>query len=140
MKSALLTFAAIAMLALPMNARAQGTATPGQRANMAFVPKFLSTDKYGKLFDQAHQGAVEAARELGNPGLLLDAAPIQGGRGPSQREIIDAAVAAGVKALMISNSSGDEVVPTLKAARAKGVRVVSWDSPIASAEGEDVFI
>jgi rhamnose transport system substrate-binding protein len=119
---------------------APATATPGKALNMEFVPKFLSTDKYGKLFDEAHQGAVEAAKELQNPGLLLYTAPIQAGRGPSQSEIVTAGIADRVKAIMMSNSSGDQVVPALKAARAKGAKVVTWDSPIPSAEGEDVYI
>jgi len=121
-------------------AQSPATATPGKALNMMFVPKFLGTDKYGKLFDEAHQGTVEAAKELQNPGLLLYTAPIQAGRGPSQSEIVAAAAADGVKAIMMSNASGDQVVPALKAARAKGVKVVSWDSPIPSAQDEDVYI
>jgi len=41
---------------------------------------------------------------------------------------------------MISNNSGDQIVPAAKAAQAKGIKVVTWDSPIPSAEGEDVFV
>ena len=41
---------------------------------------------------------------------------------------------------MISNNSGDQIVPAVKAAHAKGLKVVTWDSPIPSAEGEDVFV
>ena len=43
-------------------------------------------------------------------------------------------------AIMISNNSGDQIVPAAKAAQAKGIKVVTWDSPIPSAEGEDVFV
>ena len=41
---------------------------------------------------------------------------------------------------MISNNSGDQIVPAAKAAKEKGIKVVTWDSPIPSAEGEDVFV
>jgi rhamnose transport system substrate-binding protein len=41
---------------------------------------------------------------------------------------------------LISNNSGDQIVPEAKAAKAKGIKVVTWDSPIPSAEGEDVFV
>ena len=41
---------------------------------------------------------------------------------------------------MISNNSGDQIVPAAKAAHDKGIKVVTWDSPIPSAEGEDVFV
>ena len=46
----------------------------------------------------------------------------------------------GVNAIMISNNAGDQIVPAAKAAKAKGITVVTWDSPIPSAEGEDVFV
>jgi hypothetical protein len=31
------------------------------------MPKFLATDKIGKLFGQAHAGAEQAAKELRSP-------------------------------------------------------------------------
>ena len=57
-----------------------------------------------------------------------------------QIEIVTNATTQGVKAIMISNNSGDQIVPAAKAAQAKGVKVVTWDSPIPSADGEDVFV
>jgi rhamnose transport system substrate-binding protein len=41
---------------------------------------------------------------------------------------------------MISNNAGDQIVPAVKAAAAAGIKVVTWDSPIPSAEGESVFV
>jgi len=41
---------------------------------------------------------------------------------------------------MVSNNAGDELAPTAQAAAAAGIPVVSWDSPIPSAEGETVFV
>ena len=41
---------------------------------------------------------------------------------------------------MISNNAGDQIVPAAKAARKKGITVVTWDSQIPSAEGEQVFV
>jgi rhamnose transport system substrate-binding protein len=57
-----------------------------------------------------------------------------------QIEIVTNATTQGVNAIMISNNSGDQIVPSAKAAQAKGIKVVTWDSPIPSAEGEDVFV
>jgi rhamnose transport system substrate-binding protein len=139
MRTTLLTTSLALLLAGTGLAFAQAPAA-SKAPGMMLVPKFLGTDKYGKLFDQTLKGAVEAARELQNPGLLLYGAPIQGGQGPTQSEVVAAAVAAGAKAIMISNNSGDQVVPAVKAARAKGVKVVSWDSPIPTPDGEDVYI
>lgn len=140
MKRMLLPMAVLATVALPMHAFAQATAPPGNAVSMVFMPKFLGTDKIGKLFDQAHDGAEQAAKELRNPTPLQYIGPILGGDGPSQIEVVTNATAQGVKAIMFSNNSGDAIVPAAKAAHDNGIKVVTWDSPISSAEGEDVFI
>ena len=41
---------------------------------------------------------------------------------------------------MISNNAGDQIAPAATGARDQGMTVVTWDSPIPSAEGEQVFI
>jgi rhamnose transport system substrate-binding protein len=41
---------------------------------------------------------------------------------------------------MISNNAGDQIVPAAKAAQEAGLTVVTWDSPIPTGEGEDVFV
>ena len=140
MKKVLLTIIAFAILTLPMRAFAQATATPGKALKMVLVPKFLATDRIGKLFDQAHEGAEQAAKELQNPSPLQFTGPILGSSGPSQGEIVTNAAAQGVKAIMMSNNSGDQIVPAVKAARDKGIKLVTWDFPIPSAEGEDVYV
>src|SRR5262249_54100705 len=57
-----------------------------------------------------------------------------------QIEIVTNATTQNVGAIMISNNAGDQIVPAAKAAHDKGVKVVTWDSPIPTAEGEDVFV
>ncbi len=63
MKKSLLTSAALAALAFSGNAYGQATATPGQEVSMVLLPKFLGI----AVFDQAHEGALEAQKELQNP-------------------------------------------------------------------------
>jgi rhamnose transport system substrate-binding protein len=117
-------------------ASAQVAAEPGQAVKMVLLPKFL-----GILpFDQAHQGAQEAAAELKNPETLQFLGPTPENSVAGQIEIVTTATTQGVGAIMISNNSGDQIVPAAKAAHDAGIKVVSWDSPIPSAEGEDVFI
>ena len=41
---------------------------------------------------------------------------------------------------MLSNNAGDQIAPAAQAAMDSGAAVVTWDSPIPSAEGEQVFI
>jgi rhamnose transport system substrate-binding protein len=111
-------------------------ATPGQALNMVFLPKFLGN----AVFDEAHAGALEAAEELQNPAELQFLAPATGGEGAKQVEIITNATTQGVNAIMLSNNAGDQVAPAAQAARDAGIAFVTWDSPIPSAEGEQVFV
>lgn len=111
-------------------------ATPGKAVKMVFLPKNLGN----AVFDQAHEGAEEAAKELQNPEKLQYLAPASGAAGTEQIPIITNATTQGVNAIMISNNAGDQIAPAAKAARDKGITVVTWDSPIPSAEGEQVFV
>jgi rhamnose transport system substrate-binding protein len=111
-------------------------ATPGNALNMVFLPKFLGN----AVFDQAHEGALEAAAELQNSTELQFLAPASGGAGADQIPIITNATTQGVDAIMLSNNAGDQVAPAAQAARDAGVTFVTWDSPIPSAEGEQVFV
>jgi rhamnose transport system substrate-binding protein len=140
MKKVLLTIAALAILALPTGAFAQATATPGKALKMVLLPKWLGTDRISKLFEQVHQGAEQAAKELQNPSPLQFLGPTPGNSVAGQIEIVANATTQGVNAIMISNNSGDQIVPAVKAAHDKGIKVVTWDSPIHSTGGEDVFI
>jgi rhamnose transport system substrate-binding protein len=103
---------------------------------MVFLPKNLGN----AVFDQAHEGALEAAAELQNPEELQYLAPASGAAGTEQIPIITNATTQGVNAIMISNNAGDQIAPAAKAARDAGMTVVTWDSPIPSAEGEQVFV
>lgn len=137
MKKLLLAGAAMALgMTIGQAAFAQSKIEPGKPIDMVLLPKFL-----GILpFDQAHQGAEEAAKELGNSKPLQFLGPTPDNSVAGQIEITTNATTQGVGAIMISNNSGDQLVPAVKAAHEKGIKVVTWDSPIPSAEGEDVFV
>src|ERR1700692_4950213 len=136
MKRLLLTTAALAMLALLPQGGFAADIAPGKEVKMVLLPKFL-----GILpFDQAHQGALEAEKELKNPAALQFLGPTPENSVAGQIEIVTNAATQGVGAIMISNNSGDQIVPAAKAAHDKGIKVVTWDSPIPSAEAEDVFV
>ena len=111
-------------------------ATPGKALKMVFEPKFLGN----AVFDQAHEGALEAAKELQNSTELQFLAPASGGAGSDQIAIITNATTQGVNAIMLSNNAGDQVAPAAQAARDAGITFVTWDSPIPSAKGEQVFV
>jgi len=136
MKRLLLTTAALAMLALMPQAGFAADIAPGKEVKMVLLPKFL-----GILpFDQAHQGALEAEKELKNPAALQFLGPTPENSVAGQIEIVTNAATQGVGAIMISNNSGDQIVPSAKAAHDKGIKVVTWDSPVPSGKGESVFV
>jgi len=136
MKKLMVTAAALALLTLPSGAFAQAKATPGKDLKMVLLPKFLGI----AVFDQAHNGAVEAQKELQNPSEVQFLGPTPENSVAGQIEIVTNATTQGVAAIMLSNNAGDQIAPAAKAAKAKGIKVVTWDSPIPSAEGEDVFV
>jgi rhamnose transport system substrate-binding protein len=109
---------------------------PGKTANMVLLPKFLGI----LVFDQAHQGAEEAHKELANPGKLLFEGPTPENSVAGQIEMVTAAGTQGQNAVMISDNAGDQIAPAAKAAREKGTKIVTWDSPIPSGQNEDVFV
>jgi rhamnose transport system substrate-binding protein len=91
------------------------------------------------VFDQANEGAQEAAGELGtdDPEFI----------GPStcedptgQIETMTNAATQGVDAVMISNNAGEQIQSGVDAATDADVAVVSWDSAIPSGEGESLFV
>jgi rhamnose transport system substrate-binding protein len=109
---------------------------PGEEFKSVFIPKQTGI----AVFDQANQGAKEAAGEL-----QVDPAQFLGPSSPdncvsSQIDTVTNAATQGVKGVMISNCAGDQIEPAVKQAADAGAAVVSWDSPIPSGEGESVFI
>jgi rhamnose transport system substrate-binding protein len=112
-------------------------ATPGQSVKMLLLPKFTGV----AVFDQANEGAKEAHAELQNPAELSYTGPDQASSAQGgQIEYVTNAPTQGFNALMISNNSGDQIAPAAKTASDGGIKVVTWDSPIPSAEGESLFV
>ena len=105
---------------------AEEGAASGEAINMVLLPKFLGI----LVFNQAHQGAMEAHEEVGNTGTLEFLGPTPENSVAGQIEIVTTATTQGVDAIMISNNSGDQIAPAAHAARDAGMTVVTWDSPI----------
>jgi rhamnose transport system substrate-binding protein len=110
------------------------TVKPGQTVNFTLLPKAVGNP----VFKEADSGAQEAAAELKAGGKYQfvgpDKADVQ-----QQIEFIKSATTQGVNVIAISANDKDAVVPALKDARAKNIKVVAWDSPPAP-DGRDVFI
>ena len=100
-----------------------------------FLPKFTGV----AVFDQANEGAQEAATELDAEAPEFQG-PTAADSVSGQIEIMTNASTQGVKAVMISNNAGDQIEPSVKQFVDSGGTVVAWDSPIPSGEGESVFV
>jgi rhamnose transport system substrate-binding protein len=129
------TYAQTPIAGSPVSGEA-ATAEPGQDVKMMLLPKFL-----GILpFDQANTGAQEAAAELQNPTAFDFVGPTAENSVAGQIEFVTNAPAANYDVVMLSNNSGEQIVPAAVAAQEAGTRVVTWDSPIPTGEGESLFV
>ncbi len=81
------------------------------------------------FFDAANKGAQEAAKELGDVDIIYTGPTDTTAEG--QIEVINALVAQKVDAIAISANDKDALVPALKKAMDRGIKVISWDSGVA---------
>ena len=110
-------------------------AEPGQDLKVMLLPKF--TDN--QVFQQANEGAQEAAAELGvSPADFVG--PASTDTGSAQVAFVVNAPTQEYDVLLISNNVGEEMADAAVAAQDVGIKIVTWDSPIASGKGEDVFV
>lgn len=100
-------------------------ATPAMAADkIALVVKALGIG----FFDATHQGALEAAKELGDVEIIYTGPAKATAEG--QIEIINSLIAQNVKAIVISANDPDALVPVTKKAMQRGIKVMSFDSGI----------
>lgn len=117
------------------SAAAGGEFEKGMEFKSILLPKFTGI----AVFDQANEGAKEAAAELGATEAEF-LGPTADNSVAGQIEIVTNAATQGVNALMISNNAGDQIDPAIQQLHDSGAAVVSWDSPIPSGNGEDLFV
>jgi len=111
------------------------TAEKGKAVKMMLLPKFLGN----AVFDQANQGAQEAAKELENP-TALDFVGPTADNPTGQIDFVTNAPTGGYDVVMLSNNVGDQIDPAVKAATDGGTKVVTWDSFIPDGVGESFFV
>ncbi|MEM9776798.1 MAG: substrate-binding domain-containing protein [Chloroflexota bacterium] len=103
--------------------------------NSVLLPKFMGLS----VFEQANDGAVKAARSLRQPAPMF-VGPASASDNQQQISLLNEAVANGYDAVLISNNAGDEIASAAEAALEAGVTIITWDSPIPSSVGENVFV
>ncbi|WP_137134444.1 rhamnose ABC transporter substrate-binding protein [Rhizobium sp. FKY42] len=83
------------------------------------------------FFEAANKGAEEAAKELGGVKIIYTGPTSTTAEG--QIEVINSLIAQGVDAIAVSANDPDALVPALKKAAQRGIKVISWDSGVAPA-------
>lgn len=96
------------------------------RTRVGVVAKSLGNG----FFDAVHKGADEAAREL-DAEVIFTGPTTPTAEG--QIEVLNALIAQRVDAIAVSANDPDALVPTLKRAMARGIKVISYDSSVAPA-------
>ena len=139
-KLGLVGLALTAALAVSLSASA-GNAGPAKKAGptkrqasykIFFLPKTTTIP----VFTQNGLGAKEAAKALGDKLTYNGPTDVSG---PKQVPFIDAAARQGYNAIVISTPDPNAVAPALKRARAKGVKVVSYDGDTAP-DSRTIFV
>ena len=96
------------------------------RTRVGVVAKSLGNG----FFDAVHKGADEAAQEL-DAEVIFTGPTTPTAEG--QIEVLNALIAQRVDAIAVSANDPDALVPTLKRALARGIKVISYDSSVAPA-------
>jgi rhamnose transport system substrate-binding protein len=115
----------LAVAAVGVLAGMAGCEKKSEKTRIAMVVKNLGNG----FFDAAHQGADEAAKQLGNVEVIYTGPTTPSAEG--QIEIINALISQKVDAIVISANDPNALVPIAKKAMARGIKVISFDSGLA---------
>ena len=104
-----------------------GSATPaaGERIKVALIVKSLGNG----FFDAAHEGAKQAAAELGNVDIIYTGPTTPSAEG--QIDILNSQISQKVNAIVISANDPNALVPIAQKAMQRGIKVISFDSGLA---------
>lgn len=109
-----------------------GTADGGKQITVALMPK----SKGNAYFIACRKGAEEAAKELGVK--LLWEGPTEPDPA-KQNEIVETWITRGVDVIAVAVENREGISSALRKARAKGIKVVTWDSD-SMPDSRDLFV
>ena len=110
----------------------QAGAVPKRHVTLAVMPK-AKGDPY---FVSCRVGAEEAAKELGADMIWDGPTDLDPAK---QNEIVEAWITRGVDSIAVSVVNGPGISSVLRKARAKGIKVLTWDAD-AEQDARDFFI
>jgi rhamnose transport system substrate-binding protein len=115
----------LAAAALGLLLGVAGCEKKSEKTRIAMVVKNLGNG----FFDAAHQGADEAAKQIGNVEVIYTGPTTPSAEG--QIEIINSLISQKVDAIVISANDPNALVPITKKAMQRGIKVISFDSGLA---------
>jgi len=122
----LLKMAAASTALAGVGALASTRAFADDKIRVAMVVKALGIG----FFDACRDGGLEAAKELGNVDLIYTGPTTT--TAEAQIAVIEALIAQKVDAIAISADDTNALVPVTKKAMSRGIKVISFDSGIAT--------
>ncbi len=112
---------------------ASGQDNDSRQITICLIPK----KKGLPYFTSCASGAEAAAKDLGNVKLIYDG-PTDGSP-EKQASMIEQYTLKGVDVIAVSPNDPNVVAPALRKAKAKGIKVISWDAD-AIADSRDFFV
>ena len=107
----------------------------GKTYRVGVIPKFIGED----YFIAAELGFRQAEKELGNIKVDWVGDTMAQCSAANQKNYIQGFIDKGYDAILVSALDPDSFADTLKAARAKGIKVISWDADVNVA-ARDYFV
>lgn len=104
------------------SAPTSATASSGEKITIALLPK----QKGSPYFESCNIGAQAAAKELGDVEVIYDG-PTDG-NATKAADMIKKWTLKKVDAIAVSPNAPDVVAPVMKAAKDKGIKVLTWDA------------
>lgn len=124
-KQLLLAAAAVGVFAGLAGCADKKTDQQPEKTRIAMVVKSLGNG----FFDAAHQGAKDAATEIGGVEIIYTGPTTPSAEG--QIEIINSLISQKVDAIVISANDPNALMPITKKAMQRGIKVISFDSAVA---------
>jgi rhamnose transport system substrate-binding protein len=121
-----LLYAGVSLLVVMLSGCGKGEPAKPEHTRVGIVAKSLGNG----FFDAVHKGADEAAREL-DAEIIFNGPTTPTAEG--QIEVLNSLIAQRVDAIAVSANDPDALVPTLKRAMERGIKVISYDSGVAPA-------
>jgi len=113
------------LIAAMLTAGLAFSAQAADKMKIAMIVKSLGNG----FFDAAHQGADEAAKQLGDVEIIYTGPSKSTAEG--QIELINSLMAQKVQAMVISANDTEALIPVTKKAMSRGIKILSFDSGIS---------